>query len=89
MTATAPVAAPARPLPKPRTTFGRVLRAWRIDNDYTQTELAQQLGVRKGTISDWELGNNHPSGALLDKMLKLVQADAATVDAVCREFALR
>jgi DNA-binding transcriptional regulator YiaG len=30
---------------------------------WTQTELAQQLGVRQQTISEWEIGKHAPRGA--------------------------
>lgn len=71
------------------TTFGRRLRAWRIDNDMTQTELAQSLHVRQGTISDWEVGFRHPRGAMLRKMLRLICAPADIKARIYEEVAQR
>ena len=37
------------------------LRQYRVQADLTQTELAQRLGVRQSTVSQWENGISIPS----------------------------
>lgn len=71
------------------TLFGRRLRAWRIDNDRTQGELAAELGIRQGTLSDWEIGKRMPRGEMLSRMLELIGADAGVRAAVFEEVAQR
>lgn len=33
---------------------GHEIRTWRIERGWTQAELAERLGVRVATVSDWE-----------------------------------
>lgn len=39
---------------------GRMVRALRLHMDWTQTELAEELGVRQQTVSEWETGLYEP-----------------------------
>jgi DNA-binding transcriptional regulator YiaG len=39
------------------------IRALRQHLDFTQTRLAEELGMRQQTISEWELGMYRPRGA--------------------------
>lgn len=71
------------------TLFGRKLRGWRIDSDKTQAELAAEIGIRQGTLSDWEIGKRMPRGAMLARMLKLIGADDGVRAAVFEEVAQR
>jgi transcriptional regulator with XRE-family HTH domain len=41
-------------------TFGNRLRALRIEDGMTQDQLALEIGVTKGAVSQWELGVNEP-----------------------------
>ncbi|MEW6033520.1 MAG: helix-turn-helix domain-containing protein [Chloroflexota bacterium] len=42
---------------------GRRVRALRQHLGLTQAELAEELGVRQQTVSDWEVGLYQPRGA--------------------------
>ena len=54
-----PARRPKRKLKKPplRRMTGEELRAWRIEHDLSQAELAELLGVKQNTISHWETGS--------------------------------
>lgn len=41
-------------------TFGEILREKRKDKEWSQQELADKLGVRKGSIGNWENDKNVP-----------------------------
>lgn len=38
--------------------YSKVLKEFRQKNNYTQTKVANELGVRQKTISDWENGKS-------------------------------
>lgn len=53
------------------------IRNLRIDNDYTQTELAKLLGISQNTLSQYETGTlNYP----VDILLKLADLYGVSVD---------
>ncbi len=41
--------------------FAKILKTLRKENDTTQCELAQKLGVKQSTISSWEIGRSRPT----------------------------
>ena len=41
--------------------FAKILKTLRKENDTTQCELADKLGVKQSTISSWELGRSRPT----------------------------
>ena len=47
------------------------IRQLREELDLTQEEMAEQLGVRRATISDWERGKQGPS-SMARKLLALL-----------------
>jgi DNA-binding transcriptional regulator YiaG len=47
------------------------IRALRQHMKLTQTDMADQLGIRQQTVSEWETGEYQPRGATL-KMLSIV-----------------
>lgn len=49
-------------------TFGQRVRELRKEKGLTQTQLADDLGVRYATVSGWERGINMPSFERLDDM---------------------
>ena len=53
------------------TTFSTRLRALRLAGGWTQQMLADRVGVRQVTISQWELGKNQPQ---LKPLVKLAEA---------------
>ena len=46
-------------------TFAKRLQGLRVDNDWTQQELAAKLGVSKSTIGMYESGNRSPDNDAL------------------------
>ena len=49
-------------------TFGNNLKLLRMQNSWTQTELAKLLNVAKGTVSNWENENRFPDKDTLNKI---------------------
>lgn len=47
---------------------GDEIKAARKKAGMTQTELAEQLGVSKGTVAMWELNQRNPSVKMLQKI---------------------
>lgn len=41
--------------------FAKVLKTLRKENDTTQCELAEKLGVKQSTVSSWEIGRSRPT----------------------------
>lgn len=38
-----------------------LLRDWRIAAGFTQTKVAEEIGIRQTTLSKWEVGARQPS----------------------------
>lgn len=51
--------------------IGKFISQLRLDNDMTQEELAQRLGVSNRSISRWENGRNMPDISLFDSICEL------------------
>lgn len=75
-----PVGQGATPVPKQNpeqlTEFGRRLAALRKQAGYTQTELAQELGVSQRMISYYEGHTEYPPAALLPGLAELLGVTA-------------
>ncbi len=41
--------------------FAKILKTLRKENDTTQCELADKLGVKQSTVSSWEIGRSRPT----------------------------
>ena len=41
--------------------FAKTLKTLRKENDTTQCELAEKLGVKQSTVSSWEIGRSRPT----------------------------
>ena len=41
--------------------FAKILKTIRKENDTTQCELAEKLGVKQSTVSSWEIGRSRPT----------------------------
>ena len=41
--------------------FAKILKTLRKENDTTQCELAEKLGVKQSTVSSWEIGRSRPT----------------------------
>jgi len=52
--------------------LGKLIKAWRVVNDKTQGQLADELGVSRGTISSWEIGAKEPSATRFVKLVLLM-----------------
>lgn len=47
--------------------IGERIRSWRTDQGLTLQEAAEQLGVSKGTVGNWEAGRTKPRGEGMDR----------------------
>ena len=47
------------------------LKELRKENNMTQSELANMLGMAKGTVAMWEMGKRNPSFEALEKMSEI------------------
>lgn len=61
--------------------FGKTLNALRKEKGWTQTELADKLGVTNQAISKWETGDSFPDTALLIPLSELL---GVTVDSLLK-----
>ena len=52
-------------------TMGERIKELRKANGMTQTELAEKMGVTKGTVSTWETDSRKPSFKTLDQLCEL------------------
>ena len=57
--------------------FAKVLVAWREQNDYTQQEAADRLGVSRRSLENWEQERAMPQGFGLSAMLKIISEPKA------------
>ncbi len=53
--------------------FAKTLVAWREQNNYTQQEAADRLGVSRRSLENWEQERAIPQGFGLAAMLKVIQ----------------
>ena len=59
--------------------LGQNLKDIRIKNKYNQEDIAEQLGVTKQTISNWEKGKRTPD---IDSLVKLANIYQVTLDSL-------
>lgn len=57
--------------------FAKTLVAWREQNDYTQQEAADRLGVSRRSLENWEQERAMPQGFGLAAMLKVIGVNRA------------
>lgn len=53
--------------------FAKTLVAWREQNDFTQQEAADQLGVSRRSLENWEQERAMPQGFGLKAMLAAIK----------------
>ena len=53
--------------------FAMTLVAWREENDYTQQEAADRLGVSRRSLENWEQERAMPQGFGLSAMLQIIR----------------
>lgn len=62
-----------------RERFGSLIRSCRLENEMTQEDLADAVGVHQPSVSAWELGRTLPApGTLLD-LARLFNLDLASI----------
>jgi DNA-binding transcriptional regulator YiaG len=61
--------------------FAKTLVAWREQNDYTQQEAADRLGVSRRSLENWEQERAMPQGFGLKAMLLIIQGESTQRDA--------
>ena len=59
--------------------LGQNLKDIRIKNKYNQEDIAEQLGVTKQTISNWEKGKSTPD---INHLIKLANIYQVTLDSL-------
>lgn len=59
--------------------FGERLRYFRKQNGYTQVELAEILGIKQSSVSDWENDVSRPE---YENLIALAKLYDETVDAL-------
>lgn len=64
-------------------TFGVFLRAARTSLDLTQTEMAEKLGIAKGTLCDIEKGRQLVSPTLAVKIARMAKLSEAMAVQAC------
>ena len=57
--------------------FAKTLVAWREQNDYTQQEAADRLGVSRRSLENWEQERAMPQGFGLKAMLRFIDGPKA------------
>ena len=59
-------------IPENPKTIGERIRKYRIENGLSQKEIAEQVGVRTDSVTNWELGRNEPQIQFMPKIIKLL-----------------
>ncbi len=59
--------------------FREKLKIYRVDNNITQSELANKLFISRTLISKWENGVVYPSAENMEKLAKLMNVDVNTL----------
>ncbi len=57
-------------------TFGQKLRQARKREGYTQHQLAEQIGAKHNSVSNWEKDQNTPSAHMLAAICRVLQTPA-------------
>lgn len=57
--------------------FSERLKTLRKEKKLTQKELAEQIGIKQNSYSDWETGKNEPS---LENLIKLADLLEVSID---------
>jgi transcriptional regulator with XRE-family HTH domain len=63
--------------------IGSIIREERKRNGWTQTQIADQLGVSRGAVSQWEINQTVPSVPLLKQLASLL---AISIDRLVSEL---
>ena len=58
--------------PKEQKTLGEKIRKARMDKGLLQKELAEQIGVTKDTVRNWEIGRTEPIRESVEKIKEFI-----------------
>lgn len=61
------------------------LKAARINAGFTQSDVADKLGVNLATVSNWETGKTSPSIATVQKLVGLYSVGINDIDFTVKE----
>lgn len=53
--------------------WGDRLRTLRLERDWTQSQVAEMLGVSRNTVNRWEMGDRRPSMKMLEKLARMLK----------------
>lgn len=53
--------------------FARLLQEWRARKGFSQRDAANELGISKRTLENWEQARATPRGYAMQMLLKLIQ----------------
>ena len=53
--------------------IGKIIAEMRKEQNLTQVDLAEQLGISNKTISKWECGNGMPDYAVIDELCAILK----------------
>ena len=62
-----------------------LIRKYRLQNGWTQTQLAERLGLTKGAIGMWETGERKPNVIMLKKLAQLL---GCTTDDLLKDISI-
>lgn len=62
-------------IPENPKTIGERIRKYRIENGLSQKDIAEKVGVRTDSVTNWELGRNEPQIQFMPRIIKLIGAD--------------
>lgn len=65
-------------IPENPSNIGERIRKFRIENGLTQKDIANRIGVRTDSITNWELGRNEPQIQFMPKIQSLLGTEAQT-----------
>ena len=63
--------------------IGSRIRKYREDKNYSQKELAEQLGVSSSRVSNWEAGLNRPDVSILADICRILEVSPSELLDVC------
>lgn len=55
--------------------FKDIIKQLRLEHNYSQLELAQELNVSKSTVAMWETGKRYPSNSIYEELANYFQVD--------------
>lgn len=67
-------------------TLGEQIRRARIEKGLTQKQLADLLGVKNNSISDWEKGKSKPHVDIIELLMGVLDIDYFTLNIIGHTF---